>query len=121
MSAPGEAGVAPAPVQQGSDLAALQAQLNRMAQQLEAIAEESRRARERREAVDELVRDMTPVVRQMIEGAAGRLERMQDKGYGEVLGASGKVLDRAVQEFDRESVEAIGDNLLLLLRTIKGM
>jgi hypothetical protein len=121
VSAPGEAGVAPAPAQQSGDVAALQAQLDRMAQQLEVVAEESRRARERWEAVDELVRDMTPVVRQMVAGAAGRLEAMQGKGYGEVLGASGEVLDRAVQEFDRESVEKIGDNLLLLLRTIKGM
>jgi hypothetical protein len=120
VSAP-ETGVARAEAQEAPDLAALQAQLDRMAQQLEVVAEESRRARERWEAIDELVRDLTPVVRGALDGAADRLERMQDKGYGEVLGASGQVLDRAVQEFDRESVEAIGDNLLLLLRTIKGM
>jgi hypothetical protein len=38
-----------------------------------------------------------------------------------VLGASGRVLGKVVEEFDGEGVEALGDNVLLLLRTMRRM
>lgn len=118
MSAPGEprtaAGDAP-------DVAAMQAQLARMSEQLEEIAAESRRSRERWEAIDELARDLTPLVRQAMTGVAERLRVLDDRGYREVLGASGEVADRMIRAFDREGVETVGDNLLLLLKTFRDM
>ncbi len=101
--------------------AGLEAQLARMAQQLDEIAAESRRSRERWEALDELVRDLTPIMRQALDGATTRLETLADRGYGEVLGAGAGVADELMRTFDREGVERIGDNLLLLLKTIQNM
>ncbi|GEM_PF-1515876 len=103
------------------DVAALQAQLARMERQLAEIAAESRRSRERWEAIDEFARDMTPLLRQAMNGATTQLDSLQRRGYGEVLGASAEVVDRIVQDFDREGVTMIGDNVLLLLKTIRGM
>lgn len=118
MSAPGEpltAAAAP------PDVAALQAQLARMSEQLEEIAAESRRSRERWEAIDELARDLTPLVQQTMTGVAERLRVLDERGYREVLGASGEVADRMIRAFDREGVETVGDNLLLLLKTFRDM
>jgi len=104
-----------------SEVAALQAQLDRMARQLDEIAAESRRSRERWEAIDELVSDLTPVMRQALDGAATRLATMEERGYGEVLGAGAGVLDEIVRTFDRDGVKTIGNTIVLLLKTIQNM
>lgn len=116
-----EAAQSEAPQVPAPDVAALQAQLARMERQLAEIAAESRRSRERWEAIDELARDVTPLLRQAMNGATTTLDRLERRGYGEVLGASAEVADRIVQDFDREGVTMIGDNVLLLLKTIRGM
>ncbi len=103
------------------DVAALHAQLARMAERLDELAAESQRSRERWEAAETLVRDLTPFFRLALDGVTVRLAQYEERGYGEVLGASAEVFDRIVQSFDREGVEAIGDNILLLLKTIRSM
>ncbi len=108
-------------VPDAADRMALQAQLDRMARQLDEIAAESRRSRERWEAVDELVTDLTPVMRQALDGAAARLALMEERGYGEVIDASAGVLDEIMRTFDRDGVRRIGDTIVLLLKTIQNM
>jgi molecular chaperone GrpE (heat shock protein) len=104
-----------------ADLEALQAQLARMAAQLDEIAAESRRSRERWEAIDELVHDMTPIVSQALERADAKLGDLKGRGYGEVLGAGAGVLDRVMRTFDRDGVKNIGDTIILLLKTLQNM
>lgn len=101
--------------------ATLEERLDRIETLLAALAEEARRDRERWQAFDELVRDAGPLVASAMTGARERLQRLEDKGYREVLGASARVLDKVVEEFDAEGVEALGDNVLLLLRTMRKM
>ena len=100
---------------------ALRAQLERMARQLDEIAAESRRSRERWDAIDELVRDLTPVVRIAMDGAATRLRDFEDKGYGEALGAGASVLGDVMRSVDRDGIERIGAVVVQLLRTIQTM
>jgi len=104
-----------------ADLEALQAQLARMAAQLDEIAAESRRSRERWEAIDELARDLTPIVTQAMERADAKLGDLKGRGYGEVLGAGAAVLDRVMRTFDRDGVKNIGDTIVLLLKTLQNM
>ncbi len=104
-----------------ADVEALQAQLARMAQQLDEIAAESRRSRERWEAIDELARDLTPIVIQAMERADAKLGDLEGRGYGEVLGAGAGVLDRVMRTFDRDGVRNIGDTIVLLLKTLQNM
>lgn len=118
MSAP----VASAPASGAArDDATLEERLERIEALLATLAEEARRDRERWQAFDELVRDAGPFVASALTGAREKLQRLEDKGYREVLGASGRVLDKVVEEFDGEGVEALGDNVLLLLRTMRRM
>ena len=104
-----------------TDVEALQAQLTRMALQLDEIAAESRRSRERWEAIDELARDLTPIVTQAMERADAKLGDLKARGYGEVLGAGAGVLDRVMRTFDRDGVKNIGDTIVLLLKTLQNM
>lgn len=99
----------------------LEARMARIEALLEGLAEDSRRQRERWEALDELIRDASPFVGRAATELRARLQRMDEKGYAEVLGASASVIDRAVESFDAESVDALGDNLLLLLKTLRRM
>jgi molecular chaperone GrpE (heat shock protein) len=110
-----------APAASAPDVEALQAQLARMAAQLDEIAAESRRSRERWEAIDELARDLTPIVIHAMERADAKLGDLKDRGYGEVLGAGAGVLDRVMRTFDRDGVKNIGDTIVLLLKTLQNM
>jgi len=101
--------------------AELRAQLDRMAQQLDEIAAESRRSRERWDAVDELVRDLTPVVRLAMDGAASRLRDFEERGHGDALGAGAKVAGDVMRSFDRDGIERIGATVVQLLKTIQNM
>lgn len=109
------------PAVTAADIQELKAQLASMARQLDAMAAESRRSRERWEAIDELVRDLTPIVTQALEDADAKLGDLRERGYGEVLGASAGVLDRVMRTFDRDGVKNIGDTIVLLLKTLQNM
>jgi len=100
---------------------ALRAQLAHMARQLDEIAAETRRSRERWEVLDELVHDATPVLRQAMGSATDRLDALSRRGYGDFVAGGIGVVDRIVGAFDREDVEALGDNVVLMLETLREM
>jgi uncharacterized protein YjgD (DUF1641 family) len=101
--------------------AATDALLARMAGQLDELAEETRRSRERWEALDELVRDATPVMRQLLGSATARLGALEARGYADFVGGGLGVVDRVVGAFDRDDIEALGDNVVLMLQTLRDM
>lgn len=103
------------------DPAALQAQLARLSAQLDEVVAETRRARERWEVLDELVSDATPVMRQFMGSATERLEAIDLRRTLEFAGAGVGVLDRIVRAFGREDVEALGDNVVLMLQVVREM
>jgi uncharacterized protein YjgD (DUF1641 family) len=98
-----------------------EALLARMAAQLDELAEETRRSRERWEVLDELVRDATPVMRQLLGSATVRLGALEARGYADFLGGGLGVVDRVVGAFDRDDIEALGDNVVLMLQTLRDM
>ena len=101
--------------------AALQAQLARLSAQLDEVVTETRHARERWEVLDELVRDATPVMRQFMGTATGRLDALPLARYGAFAGAGIGVVDRVVGAFGPEDVEALGENVVLMLQTLRAM
>lgn len=101
------------------DPAALQAQLAHLSAQLEEVVAETRHARERWEVLDELVRDATPVMQQFMGSATDRLDTMPLTRYGAFAGASIGVVDRVVGAFGPDDVEALGENVVLMLQTVR--
>jgi hypothetical protein len=104
-----------------ADPAALQAQLARLSAQLEEVVAETRRARERWEVLDELVRDATPVMQQFMGTATDRLDALPLARYGAFAGAGIGVVDRVVKAFGPDDVEALGENVVLMLQTVREM
>lgn len=119
MNAPANAPKLPATATSAE--AALAARLDRIAAQLDEVAAETRRARERWEVLDELLHDATPVMRQTLASVTDRLDALDRRGYAEFVGAGVGVVDRIVGAFGREDVEALGDNVVLMLQTLREM
>lgn len=103
------------------DPTALQAQLARLSAQLEEVVVETRHARERWEVLDELVTDATPVMKQFMGSATDRLDALDLRRYGEFAGAGVGVVDRIVKAFGREDVDALGENVVLMLQVVREM
>lgn len=103
------------------DPAAVQAQLARLSAQLDEVVAETRHARERWEVLDELVRDATPVMQQVMGSATDRLDVMPLARYGAFAGAGLSVVDRVVDAFGPDDVEALGENVVLMLQTLRAM
>ena len=117
------------------DLAAVHAQLAQVAEQLAALVDEQRRTREHLEVVaaesrrtaerwdeaEALLRDLAPLARRAVGATIEKLAVLEDPKYREVLGATAQVADRMLRSFEPAGVRSIGDNLVLLLKTIQGM
>ena len=73
------------------------------------------------EMFGDLVKDMLPLGEQAMDVATDSLVQLDKKGYFGFVKSGLHVVDRVVTEFSEEDVEALGDNVVLILNTIKEM
>jgi uncharacterized protein YjgD (DUF1641 family) len=73
------------------------------------------------EMAAELVGDMTPLTEHAVDVATDRLVNLDQKGYFAFAKSGVHVIDRIVTNFSQEDVDALGDNVVLILETVKEM
>lgn len=73
------------------------------------------------EILSELLSDMTPLTEHAMDVATDRLVNLDQKGYFSFAKSGLHVVDRIVTGFSEEDVEALGDNVVLILETVKEM
>ncbi len=73
------------------------------------------------ESVNDLVQDLTPVANDAFLAAVDQLEAMEKQGYFAVLPELKYIVDNIVGAFGPEDVRALGDNIVLILSTIRSM
>ena len=73
------------------------------------------------EAFAELFSDMMPLTEHAMDVATDRLVTLDQKGYFSFAKAGAHVVDRIVTGFSEDDVEALGDNVVLILETVKEM
>ncbi len=73
------------------------------------------------ESVNDLVQDLTPVANDAFLVAVDQLEAMEKKGYFQVLPEAKYIMDNVVEAFGPEDVRALGDNIVLILSTVRSM
>jgi len=73
------------------------------------------------ESFAELFSDMMPLSEHAMDVATDRLVTLDQKGYFSFAKAGVHVVDRVVTGFSEEEVEALGDNVVLILETVKEM
>jgi uncharacterized protein YjgD (DUF1641 family) len=99
----------------------IQTQLDRMSEQLDALTAELRRQREQREMWQTLLGDLQPITHQGFDSVTRIMGDLDQRGYTAFARSGLGVVDRVVTSFTEEDVRALGDNIVLILQTVKEM
>ena len=73
------------------------------------------------ESMADLARDAMPLTNHMMLQAMESLDDLERKGYFSFVRGAKDVADRVVTSFDEEDIAALGDNIVLILETVKEM
>jgi len=96
------------------DLGHLAKRLLRNTKNLEAMLDQL-------ESIMELVQDATPIGRTAFVSLMEKLEEFDRKGYFEFAQEAFGVFDEIVESFTKEDVRSLGENIDLILHTVKEM
>ena len=69
----------------------------------------------------ELVEVAAPMAKPVMDSATERLAILDERGYFDIGRSGLGVIDRVVTSFTDEDVEALGDNIVLILQTVREM
>jgi uncharacterized protein YjgD (DUF1641 family) len=69
----------------------------------------------------ELVETVGPLAGPAMESTVERLATLEQRGYFDIARSGMGVVDRVVTSFSEEDVEALGDNIVLILQTVRDM
>ncbi len=69
----------------------------------------------------ELVDVAAPMAKPVMASATDRLATLDERGYFDIGRSGLGVIDRVVTSFTEEDVEALGDNIVLILQTVREM
>ncbi len=72
-------------------------------------------------AFSELVEVAAPMAKPVMTSATDRLASLDERGYFDIGRSGLGVIDRVVTSFTEEDVEALGDNIVLILQTVREM
>lgn len=95
--------------------------LDVMAGQLRFLVDEAEERRRRKESYSELLEDLAPVTAQSLSSLSVLLAEAEIKGYVDFARGGMGVLDRVVTSFDEDDLESLGENIVLILETVKEM
>ena len=65
--------------------------------------------------------ELVPIGGEAMEAATSKLATLEERGYFDFAKGAVRVADRVVTGFTEEDVEALGDNVVLILETIKDL
>lgn len=101
--------------------AALDQRLHSIEQQLDFLIAEAEERRRLRESISELAGDLSPVARQGMESMSRTLADVEQRGYVAFAKGGLGVVDKVVTSFGKDDLDALGDNVVLILETVKEM
>ncbi len=76
---------------------------------------------DRVESMADLFDELQPIGNQAFSQTIQALDHLEQQGYFTFARAGGRVLERIVSEFGEEDVNALGENIVLILNTVKEM
>jgi uncharacterized protein YjgD (DUF1641 family) len=110
------------------ELAALAGTVERLAQQVESLGtqmsylvERAHVDENRWEMMSDLERDVQPIVKDVYDQSVAVTAMLEERGYFTFLRQLPYVADQIVTSFDAEDVRQLGDNIVLILNTVKSM
>ena len=97
------------------------ARLSDLAESVRFLVEEAEERRRMRQVLSDLTGDLSPIASQGFETVTRAMSEVESRGYADFARSGLGVVDRIVTSFDTDDVEALGDNIVLILETIKEM
>lgn len=76
---------------------------------------------DRMEGVVELADELQVMTRQVFRQSTLALDEMERKGYFSFARSSWHIIERIVEEFDEDDVNALGDNIVTILSTVRNL
>lgn len=73
------------------------------------------------ESAQDFIRDAAPLTKDMMTEATTQLTEMERKGYFGFVRQGMYVMDQVVTSFDEDDVKQLGDNVVLILNTVKAL
>ena len=73
------------------------------------------------ESANDFVKDFAPLTQDMVEQAILMLSDMEQKGYFGFVRQGQYVMDQIVTSFTEDDVRQLGDNVVLILNTVKAL
>jgi uncharacterized protein YjgD (DUF1641 family) len=73
------------------------------------------------ESISELSSELTPLTEEMFLMLMSRLDEMERKGYFTFIQGGMEIMDTVVSNFTEDDVRQLGDNIVLILNTVKEM
>ena len=73
------------------------------------------------ESMGALYRDMSPLTQDAFLSLMNQLDEMERKGYFTFMRGGMQILDQVVTSFSEDDVRQLGDNIVLILNTVKQM
>ncbi len=73
------------------------------------------------ESMNDLLKDLAPISREIAIDFMGRLDEFDRKGYFDFMREISRAADNVVESFTVEDVHALGDNIVTILNTIKNL
>jgi uncharacterized protein YjgD (DUF1641 family) len=95
--------------------------LDQLTDLVESLVEEAEERHSFKESYSDLIHDLTPVASQGMESVTKAMVEAEDRGYIDFAKSGLGIVDRVVTSFSEEDVEALGDNIVLILETVKEM
>lgn len=89
--------------------------------QLQFLVDDAEERRGMRLAISDLTKDLSPIASQGFETVTRFMSDAEARGYTGFARSSLEVVDRVMTSFSEEDVEALGDNIVLILETVKEM
>ena len=99
----------------------LEEKVDRLASQVDFLVERAEASLEAKQSLTDLTGDLTPIARQGLDGVSRVMADLERRGYVDFARSGAGVMDRIVSSFSATDVEALGDNVVLILETVKEM
>ena len=95
--------------------------LELLTDQVQLLVDEAEDRKRLKETYSDFVSDLSPIASQGMDTVTKAMTEAEEKGYIDFARSSIGVVDRVVTSFSEEDVEALGDNIVLILETVKEM
>ncbi|MCG8697305.1 MAG: DUF1641 domain-containing protein [Bacteroidales bacterium] len=73
------------------------------------------------ESMNDLAKDASPIINEMIIDFTKKLHEIEKKGYFEFFTEIGKVVDNIITHFSKDDVHQLAENIVTILETVKSM